>query len=141
MWNPVQRPARRSASASVARATRGQDQQEGEIGGRLVEHARRVADRDAELRGGGHVDVVVAHRDVRHDPQPRRTGAQHLGVDPVGEDAHDGVDLAGEADQLVGGVGLVSGTLHQFVPGGEERIESAGGQLTGDEDTGHGRRA
>ena len=44
-------------------------------------------------------------------------------------------------DQLVGGVGLVAGTLHQFVAGAEERIESAGGQLTGDEDTGHGRRA
>ena len=62
----------------VGRApARGEDQEEREVGGGLVEHPGRVAHRDAELRGGGHVDVVVAHRDVRHDLQPGRAGLQH----------------------------------------------------------------
>ena len=65
-------PARRSASASDGAPRRGEDQEEGEVGGGLVEHPGRVAHRDAELGGGGDVDVVVAHRDVGDDLQPRR---------------------------------------------------------------------
>src|SRR5205823_8179009 len=48
-------------------ARRGEEQQEGEVGGGLVEHTRRVAHRDAEVACGGDVDVVVAHRHVGND--------------------------------------------------------------------------
>ena len=54
---------------------RGEDQEEGEVGGGLVEHPGRVAHRDPQLRRGGDVDVVVADRDVGNDLQPRRAGA------------------------------------------------------------------
>ena len=57
----------------------------------------------AELGGGGDVDVVVADRHVRDDPQPRRARPQHLGVDAVGEEADDRVDVAGDGVDQLGG--------------------------------------
>ena len=87
----------------VGRAPRRrQHEEEREIGGGLVEDAGRVAHRDAELRGGRHVDVVVTHRHVGDHAEPRSAGPEHGGVDPVGEHAHDGVDLGGRRHQLVG---------------------------------------
>lgn len=43
-----------------------QHQREGEIGGRIVQHTRRVGGHHATPRAGGEVDVVCAHRDVAH---------------------------------------------------------------------------
>ena len=65
-------------------ARRGEQQREGEVGGGVGEHVRRVADRDAARRGGVEVDVVVADRVVGDRPQPRAALDQRR-VDPVGE--------------------------------------------------------
>ena len=99
---------------------RGEDQEEGEVGGRLVEHAGRVAHRDAELRGGRDVDVVVSDRDVRHHPEPatRSTGRQHLAVDAIGEQAHDRVELCCGTHEL--GVGV-----REVVVAGDELVTRA----------------
>ena len=120
---------------------RGQHEEERQVGGGLVEHAGCVADRDAEIGGGGHVDVVVAHGHVRHDPQARGAGAQGLRVDAVGEDADHRVDAGDRGRQLGGRVRIVAGPLQHLVTGREQRIEPAVGQATGDEDTGQGERA
>ena len=63
------RPARPAVAAEVAlglgrQSGRGEDQQEGEVGGGLVEHARRVAHRDAALGRG-------AVRRCCRSPRPR----------------------------------------------------------------------
>ena len=74
----VDRPARASRrragarSASVVRPPGHEGQGEGQVGRALVEHPGRVADGDAELGGGGDVDVVVADGHVGHHPEARR---------------------------------------------------------------------
>ena len=139
MWKPVQRPARRSASASDARRH----------AARMRRNARSAVVSSStpgvlhtampSSAAVGDVDVVVAHRDVGDDPQPRaRRPRSTARVDAVGQDADDRVDLGGQRHQLVGGVGLVTGALHELVAGGDERVEPALGQLAGDEDAGHG---
>ena len=120
---------------------RREQQEEGEIGGGLVEHPWRVADRDPELGSGGDVDVVVAHGHVGDDLQPRRARPQDVGVDAIGEDADDRVDVTGRGAQVGGGPGLVAGALHDLVPGGDDGIEPALRQLAGHEDTGHAEGA
>ena len=85
-------------------AGRGEDQQEGQIGRRVVEHPGRVAHRDAHRMRGGDVDVVVAHGGVRHDAQPPvAPGLEHGDVDAIGEVADDPVTFRSQVDQLVGG--------------------------------------
>ena len=123
----------------VREAGRGEDQQEREVGGGLVEHARRVADRDAELGGRGDVDVVVADRDVRDDPQPPAGGAgfEHLAVDAIGEQAHDRVGIRRGAHQLVVGERDVVVALHELVTRVRQRLQPAVGQPAGDEDSAH----
>ena len=56
-----------------------QDQRECDVGGRLGQHPGRVREDDAVPAAGLDVGVVVADRDVRHDPQAaarRRPGAR-----------------------------------------------------------------
>ena len=82
----------------------------------------------------GDVDVVVADRDVRDDAQPpRRTGLEHLAVDPVGEQAHDRVDVRGRGDQLVVRVRVSSARCTSSWPA-REWLQPAVGQAAGDED-------
>ncbi len=135
-------PALTQIGLGVGRTPRRrQQEEEREVGGGLVEDAGGVADRDPELGRGRDVDVVVAHRDVGDDAQPRSTGPEHRGVDAVGQDAHHRVDIGHGVDQLVGSERFVTGSLHQFVAGGDQWVEPAGGELTGDEDSGHGEGA
>src|SRR5581483_365600 len=63
---------------------RREDQCPGEIGGGVVEHARRVGRHHAARRAGGHVDVVVADRDVAHRFEAGTT-LQQRGVDALGQ--------------------------------------------------------
>jgi hypothetical protein len=80
---------------------RSQDQQEGGVGRRLVQHARCVAHGDAQSVGSIHVDVVVAHGDIGDDAQvTTRPRIQHLRVDAIGEQAHQPVELPHDVDQL-----------------------------------------
>ena len=69
---PVQRPSRRSRSASVDRRVAGEDEEEGQVGRRVIEHAGRVADRDPQRMGRDDVDVVVADGRVGHDAELAR---------------------------------------------------------------------
>jgi len=66
---------------ALADPTRGGHQQrEAEVGGRLGEHARRVADRDAARGARGDVDVVVADGEAA-DRAQLRTRIEQRGVD------------------------------------------------------------
>ena len=49
-----------------------QNQRPGQLGRRLGQHVRRVGEHHAARLHGGHIDVVVAHRDVRDDLQIRK---------------------------------------------------------------------
>ncbi len=64
-------------------ARRGQQQRERQVRGRVGEHIRRVADRDASPRGRGEVDVVVADRVVGDRSQAagrRRSALRRCGL-------------------------------------------------------------
>ena len=66
---------------------------------------------------GGDVDVVVADRDRADDAQPTsRARLEHGGVDGVGQEAQDPVELGGLLDELV--AGRRPRGLHDLVPGG-----------------------
>ena len=64
-----------------------------------------------------------------------------VGVDAIGEDADDRVDVTGRGAQVGGGPGLVAVALHDLVAGGDDGIEPALRQLAGHEDTGHAEGA
>jgi hypothetical protein len=85
---PLGRPAARSDEAIPLRdaARRGEEEGESQIGGRLGEDARRVADGNPAPFGGQEVDVVDTHRAARDDAEAR-AGVQQRAVDAVGEDA------------------------------------------------------
>lgn len=70
----------------------GHEQGEGEVGGGLGQDAGRICNQDGALGSGGHVDVVVAYRQVTDHPQAGRR-IHKLGVDAFGE----------EGEQAVGG--------------------------------------
>ena len=76
-------PGRRGETAGG-----GEHQQDGGVRGGGRQHVRRVADGHAAVPAGGHVDVVVAHRVVRHDLQPVAGRPQHGFVNPVGQHRH-----------------------------------------------------
>ena len=64
---------------------RHQDECEREIGRRLGQDARRVRHDDAAPSARRDVDVVVAHRGVRHDAKHRAGSIEERVVDPVVE--------------------------------------------------------
>ncbi len=78
-----------------------QQQREREVRGRLREHARRIAHRDAATRARGDIDVVVADREVADDLELRPGGVQQLVVDPVGQQCQQPVHTGHAAEQLV----------------------------------------
>ena len=102
-----QRPPRLpAAGADVAIALGhapggGHQQRQGEVGGRLGQDARRVADGDAAPRARGDVDVVEADRVVADDPELRPGRVEELVVDPVGQQVSDAVAAGDPAQELV----------------------------------------
>ena len=113
---------------------RGEDEKEREIRGRLVEDAGGVAHRNA---GGGcraDVDVVVADRHVGDDLQSWCARSDHVGVDPVGEQAHDRVDLGDGVAQLGRCERCVVRSGDDLVARRDEWVDSTVGEATGDED-------
>jgi hypothetical protein len=116
----------------------GQDQEEGEVGRRGIEDPGGVADRNVQFVGGRHVDVVVPHGRIGHDTQPPGlAGPEHGGVDVIGQEAHDAVEVARPGLELVRGQRHIVVGRHDVVPGLQQRIRAAGGQATRDEDPGH----
>ena len=138
----VDGPAVPSTAAQVALALAEetgcrQDQREGQVGGGVVEHARRVADGHAGGRGRLQVDVVVADGDVGDDTQLGSAG-DHRPVDAVGEHTDDGIGVRRRPDELAVGERLVVGPLQDVVAGLGQGIETAGGQSAGDQDSAGG---
>ncbi len=80
---------------------RGHQQREGEIGGGVGEHIGSIRDQDPFARGGGDVNVVETHGDVR-DAAHALQAADRSRVEAVGELAHDGLLAPDAASQLFG---------------------------------------
>jgi hypothetical protein len=113
----------------------GEDQGEGEVRGGLVEHAGRVAHRDAPRRRGCDIDVVEAHGHVADHLEPAGAGVDHSSVDAVRQQAHDRIHAGRRVHQFVGGEGAVVVALHELVA--VERVEPAVGKPPRDEDACH----
>ena len=132
-------PTRRCAGRfGIRRAPGGgQQEQEGEVGGGLVEHARGVAHRDRRaVRRRGDVDVVVADTDVADDPKPTRAAADNGLVDRVGDGADDGVEISCCCDDF--GVRQRLGRQPlRLVSGRDERAQPVIRQRPGEKDAGH----
>jgi hypothetical protein len=132
-------PARPATGAQVGfrlpRASRRrEDEQEGEVGGRLVQHTGRVAHGDAVVGCGLEVDVVVTDGDVGHDAQPGRARREHSGVDAIREQADDRVDFRRQRDDLVVREAALPVRLDQGVADLGERFEAAGREPARDQD-------
>ena len=111
---------------------RREQKREAEVGGRLVEDAGRVRERDAAFSAGGEVDVVVADRHARDGAQ-RRAALEHRVVDRI-RARDEGAFLALQPlDHLVAGpfdVGLVGLDLEMR----RETLEDLGKDAPADQD-------
>ncbi len=121
-------PARPSPGAQVGLRLpdlprRRQDQQEREIGGRVVEHTGCVGDRDAVGGGGVEVDVVVPDRDRGDDLHPGAARRQHGVVDLIGQPTDDRVDSRCLMDDLVVRERPVAVGLDELVAGFDQRVQ------------------
>ena len=117
---------------------RRQDQQERQVGDRLVEDARRVADGHAERGGRADVDVVVADRGVGDDPKvPGRAGLEQRPPDRIGELAEDGVDVRRRRRELAGRPRRVLWALDHLHSGRPQRVERARREVSSNQDAGH----
>ena len=115
-----------------------QNQQEREVGGRLAQYARGVADRDAQGGGRGNVDVVVAHRRIGDDPETSRaTRTQDVGIHPVGEVADDPVELGSQPGQCAGGRRDVVVEHLDVVPRLVQRVGPPGDERSRNQDAAH----
>ena len=79
----------------------GEHQGPGQIGRRLGQRARRVADRDPASSTGRDVDVVVADGVVADHPELWTGRVQQLLVDAIGEQGQDAVAAGHPAEQLI----------------------------------------
>ena len=78
-----------------------EDQREREVGGRLRQHAGRIADRDASRGAGREIDVVDPDGHLRHHLELRSRRLEHGFVDAVGDQADQAVDAANMFKQVV----------------------------------------
>jgi hypothetical protein len=113
-----------------------QQQREREIGGRVGENVRGVAERDAACPEGFDVDVVVAHRVVGDRLQARAPFEQPL-VYAIGEQDQQPICLARPLGELVGGGGKPA-LPHVDRVRRAEPIKRASRQLARDKAVGHG---
>ena len=90
---PGHAPGAQVGLGVVREARRGEDQQEREVGGRLVEHARACCTPRCRARSPRRRRCCRSRpRRSRRRAAARRAGLEHLAVDAVGEQAHDRVD-------------------------------------------------
>ena len=115
-----------------------EDQRPGEVGGGVGEDVRRVRDRDALRRRVGHVEVVVAHGDVRDHLQ--RGARIHRGaIDAVAEE-DDEPGLACEPLVQFRGREPAFAVVHVDVGDRLEQRDRRPGQAAGNEDGGASHR-
>ncbi len=111
------------------------EQREGQVGGRLREHTRGVADLDAAAGTGCHVDVVVAHGEVGDDAKSRPGRVEQVVVHAVREQREQSIHASHLLQEHVPGRRQLTGPdLH--LRGGRHDVQATGGDGTGDEDTG-----
>ena len=113
----------------------GEGEGDGQLGGRLGEHAGRVAHRQAEARGGRHVDVVVADGVLAVDERAGGgEGAEQSPPTSLGELSDGGVAVLAEGRPDLGLAEDVVALrdLDAAVRGGEELQPAVAGQLLGD---------
>ena len=96
----------------------GQNQGHGHIGGVIGDNARRVADQNAALAGGVHVDVIHTRAIVRDQFQPVTGGGQHPLINPVRDGRHQDIGPLHGADQIL--------ARHLFVGHGQLDVEEFG---------------
>jgi hypothetical protein len=65
--NPFQSPRRTTRSPSTIPAGDGEDERDRHVRRRLGQHIRRIGQHNALRARVGHIEVVVAHGDVRDD--------------------------------------------------------------------------
>ena len=111
-------------------------QREGEIGGRLGQHARRVADGDAALARRCNINIVVAHGEVADHAKSRRLREEGA-IDPVREQADDAVRARDASRQLVVRRRQVAGPQIDLGDGAK-LLDSVARQTSGDEHARHG---
>ncbi len=79
-------------------ASRREDQEHRDVGGRIGEDTRGVADDDPTRGGGGDVDVVVADGIVRDTQQA--SIVQQFGVESITQLGDDHRDVAARAERV-----------------------------------------
>ena len=100
----------------------GQQEREGQVGGRLGQHAGGVADRDAASPARLEVDIVGADRHHRHGAQVRR-GVEQLVVDALGQQAQQALAVAYGVAELARRRGQLARPGLDVVPGGGQTFE------------------
>ena len=82
---PLHSPARTRRSPSTTRRACGEDQRPGQVGGRGVEHARRVRHRHTGPAEPFHAEPVVADAEIRDEPQRRKIASRRSARSPRSE--------------------------------------------------------
>ena len=116
-------------------SSRREEQGEGEVGGRLGEDTRGVADRNAPGSGRGDVDVVDAHRHGGDDAQ-RRGGLEKRPIDAVGEQTQEPFGLTDPRAQRLRCRRTVLGH-HLELDSRGQLVEGSPRQRLGRDDPGH----
>ena len=139
MPQPGQRPARRSASAVGREPGRGEDQQEGEVGRGLVEHARRVAHRDAGRARPRRRRCCRSRPRRWRRPGAGRAPASSTAASMRSVSRHTIASTSAPRRTSSSCVyGVSSSRATSSCPAASERIGAAVGQPTGDEDARQG---
>ena len=115
----------------------GHEQRPGEVGRRLRQDARRIADLDAAPRARGDIDVVEADGVVADHPELRPGGIEELVVDLVGQQRQGAVDTGDAPQQLVSRRRQVPVPQVDVTRRADE-VEALVGQPSRDEDPGDG---
>src|SRR5690606_24276094 len=97
-------------------AAGGQDQREGEVGGRLGQHAGRVGHGDAARGGGRDVDVVIADGDVGEHLDRVIELGDDVGAELVGELADDALLAPAALEQCLGRQALAAVVVVELDP-------------------------
>lgn len=124
--------------ALVSPAGSAENEQEGDIRGRIGQHVGRVADDDAPALAGLEVDVFVADRECGDDADRVRQPGDAVRRQLVGRTGQQGLASGGGRDDFVAGIEPIRGIEDHIVVAGKPRLDG-GGQPAGHEHAGLGR--